>query len=238
MKREAPRELARINEAIREREVRLIDEKGEHSGIVPIEEALRRAQAANLDLVEVSNKSKPHVCRVMDYGQYKYEQAKKQKEAKKKQKQIVVKEIKIRPRIDQHDYDFKLNHALKFLEHGDKVKIIMQFRGREMAHKDLGRVVMDRIIADLGHLAQVEQEPRIEGRFMNMTLAPLPAAQRKKKESQRTAPGTEARDSLPPPENVLLPPDDDESEGTWEADGPDKVEAAETPWIEDPSDNE
>ncbi|MFB3788538.1 MAG: translation initiation factor IF-3 [bacterium] len=227
--------MARINEAIREREVRLIDEKGEHSGIVPIEEALRKAQAANLDLVEVSNKSKPHVCRVMDYGQYKYELAKKQKEAKKKQKQIVVKEIKMRPRIDQHDYDFKLNHALKFLEHGDKVKIIMQFRGREMAHKDLGRVVMDRVIADLNHLALVEQEPRIEGRFMNMTLSPLPAAQRKKKEGHR--PISETGPAEPLPEDLPV-----DLEGDEEADGGgfdlDESVIVESTWDEDPSDNE
>jgi len=133
-----------------------------------------------LDLVEVSAKSKPHVCRVMDYGQYKYELAKKQKEAKKKQKMIVVKEIKLRPRIEQHDYDFKLDHAIKFLGHGDKVKFILQFRGRENAHKELGRVVLDRVISDLVEHGLVEQEPRTEGRFMNMTLAPLTPAQKKK----------------------------------------------------------
>jgi len=230
--------LARINEAIREREVRLIDEKGEHSGIVPIEEALRKAKAASLDLVEVSNKSKPHVCRVMDYGQYKYELAKKQKEAKKKQKQIVVKEIKMRPRIDQHDYDFKLNHALKFLDHGDKVKIIMQFRGREMAHKDLGRVVMDRVIADLSHLASVEQEPRIEGRFMNMTMAPLPAALRKKKESRRTPSETEAAGPFPEEIPTNLEPVDEEPDDSGDDFDLDEPETVETSWDEDPSDNE
>ena len=230
--------MARINEAIREREVRLIDEKGEHSGIVPIEEALRKAKAASLDLVEVSNKSKPHVCRVMDYGQYKYELAKKQKEAKKKQKQIVVKEIKMRPRIDQHDYDFKLNHALKFLDHGDKVKIIMQFRGREMAHKDLGRVVMDRVIADLSHLASVEQEPRIEGRFMNMTMAPLPAALRKKKESQRPPSETEAAGPFPEEIPTNLEPVDEEPDDSGDDFDLDEPETIETSWDEDPSDNE
>ncbi len=136
-----------------------------------------------MDLVEVSAKSKPHVCRVMDYGQYKYQQAKKQKDAKKKQKQIVVKEIKLRPRIDDHDYEFKLNHAIKFLEHGDKVRFIMQFRGREMAHKDFGRRVMDRVIEDLNEIASVEQAPRQEGRFMNMTLAPLPGVKKKSDKS-------------------------------------------------------
>ncbi len=180
IKREDPRDVTRVNEQIREREVRLIDELGEHAGVVAIDEAQRRAIAAGLDLVEVSAKSKPHVCRIMDYGQYRYELAKKQKEAKKKQKLIVVKEIKLRPRIEQHDYDFKMNHAIKFLEHGDKVKFILQFRGRENAHKDLGRVVLDRVIAHLVEYGQVEQPPQTEGRFMNMTLAPLTAAQKKK----------------------------------------------------------
>lgn len=139
------------------------------------------AEAAGLDLVEVSAKSKPHVCRIMDYGQYKYELAKKQKEAKKKQKQIVVKDIKMRPRIDSHDYDFKINHAIKFLEHGDKVRFIMQFRGREMAHKDLGRKVLDRVIDDLQDVGLVEQQPRMEGRVMNMTLTPAPPKKTKAK---------------------------------------------------------
>jgi len=121
----------------------------------------------------------------MDYGQYKYELSKKQKEAKKKQKVIQVKEIKLRPRSEKHDYDFKMNHAQKFFEHGDKVRFILQFRGREMAHKELGREVMDKVIADFEHLAQVEQAPKQEGRFMNMTLAPLPESQRKRKEEDK-----------------------------------------------------
>lgn len=177
--------MDRINEFIREREVRLIDENGEHLGVVPIREALAKAQEAELDLVEVSDKSKPHVCRIMDYGQFKYEKAKKEKEAKKKQKQIIVKEIKLRPRIDQHDYEFKLNHAIKFLDHGDKVRFILQFRGREMSHKDLGQVVMDRIIHDLEDIGTVEQPPRQEGRFMNMTIAPLSSSQRKKRKDEK-----------------------------------------------------
>ncbi|MEW6235991.1 MAG: translation initiation factor IF-3 [Candidatus Omnitrophota bacterium] len=173
-----------MNEMIREDEIRLVDQNGEHMGVISVREALEKAQAAHLDLVEVSAKSKPHVCRIMDFGHYKYEQAKKVKEAKKKQKHIVVKEIKLRPRIDEHDYDFKLNHAMKFLEHGDKVRFILQFRGREMAHKELGRKVMDRIIEDLDDMALVEQSPKQEGRFMNMTLAPSLV---KKKRKERAA---------------------------------------------------
>ncbi|MDX9754132.1 MAG: translation initiation factor IF-3, partial [bacterium] len=165
---------------IRDKEVRLIGEEGDHAGIISTQEALSRAHAAGLDLVEVSGKSKPPVCRIMDFGQYKYQQAKKVKEAKKKQKLIVVKEIKLRPRIDQHDYDFKLGHATKFLEHGDKVRFILQFRGREMAHKDIGRAVMERVIADLEGCGLVEQPPKEEGRFMNMTLAPAPSTKKKK----------------------------------------------------------
>lgn len=169
---------------IREDEIRLVDQSGEHVGVITVREALEKAQAAHLDLVEVSAKSKPHVCRIMDFGHYKYEQAKKVKEAKKKQKHIVVKEIKLRPRIDEHDYEFKLDHAIKFLEHGDKVRFILQFRGREMAHKELGREVMDRIIEDLDDMALVEQSPKQEGRFMNMTLAPSLV---KKKRKERAA---------------------------------------------------
>ncbi len=177
--------MTRVNELIREREVRLIDASGEHSGVISIDEALKLAAEAELDLVEVSAKSKPHVCRIMDYGHYKYELAKKQKEAKKKQKLIVVKEIKLRPRIDQHDYDFKMNHAKKFLEHDDKVKFILQFRGRENAHKELGRVVLDRVIVDLEAYGIIEQSPRTEGRFMNMIIAPLTVVQKKKIEKDK-----------------------------------------------------
>ena len=116
----------------------------------------------------------------MDYGQYKYEVAKKQKEARKKQSKITVKEIKLRPRIEKHDYEFKLNNARKFLEHGDKVRFILQFRGREMAHRDLGHTLMNRMIEDLSDIASVEQSPRQEGRFMNMTLAPVSNKEQKK----------------------------------------------------------
>lgn len=160
--------------------MRLIDGEGEHIGVVTIKDALSRAQEAGLDLVEVSAKSKPHVCRIMDYGQYKYEVAKKQKEARKKQSKITVKEIKLRPRIEKHDYEFKLNNARKFLEHGDKVRFILQFRGREMAHRDLGHTLMNRMIEDLSDIASVEQSPRQEGRFMNMTLAPVSNKEQKK----------------------------------------------------------
>jgi len=206
--RETPRDTTRINETIREREVRLIDLAGEHIGVVSIEVALNKAREASLDLVEVSNKSKPHVCRIMDYGQYKYQQAKKVKESKKKQKQIVVKEVMLRPRIEEHDYQFKIDHAIKFLEHGDKVRFIMQFRGREMAHKEIGQKVMNRVIADLVEQAQVEQAPKMEGRFMNMTLTPLPS--KKKREIEDVLEAEESVGDIdivvpeisPSPENI------------------------------------
>lgn len=174
--------------------MRLIDHEGEHVGVVPVRVAQEKAVEVGLDLVEVSDKSKPHVCRIMDYGQYKYEIAKKQKEARKKQSKITVKEVKLRPRIGQHDYDFKLNNAKSFLDNGDKVRFILQFRGREMAHKDLGLKVMRRVIEDLGDVSTVEQAPRQEGRFMNMTLTPT--AKKESKESKSKEPAQPA-----PPSN-------------------------------------
>lgn len=185
----------RINDMIREDQVRLINAEGEHTGIVSIKEALAKAQEAGLDLVEIGDKAKPHVCRIMDYGQFKYEKAKKEKEAKKKQKKIVVKEIKLRPRIDEHDYQFKMNHAIKFLEHGDKVRFIMQFRGREMAHRELGMDVMMKVIEELKEEAVVEQRPKHEGRFINMTMAPVSKKAKpssdKKQDDQTDSPSDE-----------------------------------------------
>ena len=182
--RSQPVDTTRINEDIQEKEVRLIDMKGDHVGVVPIGAAIAKARESELDLVEVGVKAKPHVCRIMDYGQFKYQQAKKEKDARKKQKQIVVKEIKVRPRIDEHDYGFKLDHSKKFLEHGDKVRFILQFRGREMVHKELGQKVMARIIADLEDWGTVEQPPKMEGRFMNMTLTPFLKKKKKAPESE------------------------------------------------------
>jgi len=195
---------------IQETEVRLLDESGEHVGIVPIAEALSKAQEADLDLVEVGNKSKPHVCRIMNYGQFKYQKAKREKDAKKKQKKIVVKEIKMRPRIDEHDYRFKLDHAKKFFEHGDKVRFILQFRGREMMHKDLGRKVLDRVVNDLEEIAVLEQAPRQEGRFLNMTLAPVVKVHKEvtpKISEEENPPETTGKQ---PMETAAEPPSEDE----------------------------
>jgi len=209
---------------IREDQVRLINTAGEHVGVVAIQDALRQAQVSNLDLVEIGDKSKPHVCRIMDYGQFKYEKAKKEKEAKKKQKKIVVKEIKLRPRIDDHDYQFKMNHAIKFLEHGDKVRFIMQFRGREMAHKELGMAVMEQIIKDLEIEAIVEQMPKHEGRFINMTVTPSGKKSITGLEDEESAgihdPDEVESDSMPDETDDLI--DEDETGGVDDTDETDE----------------
>ncbi len=171
----------RINANIREKEVRLIDHEGHNVGVVPTGKALQMAEEAGLDLLEVASGAAPQVCKIMDYGPYKFEQAKRQKEAKKKQKVIVVKEIKMRPRTDEHDYEFKVNHARDFLEQGCKVKFTIMYRGRELAHKDRGRSVLDRIEEDLKDIAVVEAKPRFEGRTMHMVMTPSSKPKPKKK---------------------------------------------------------
>ena len=154
------------------REVRLIDETGENHGVVSIDDALRRAVEAGLDLVEISPNNDPPVCKILDYGKFKYQAQKKASEARKKQKTIEVKEIKMRPGIDQHDYDVKMRAVEKFLKEGDKVKVTLRFRGREMAHKELGMDLLERVRVATDELAKVEQLPRLEGRQMSMVIAP------------------------------------------------------------------
>jgi len=172
--RQPPRERGpRINERIGVREVRVVTDEGEQLGVLPTREALMKARELGLDLVEVAPTSRPPVCRIMDFGRYKYEQAKKTKEARKKQHQVKVKEIKMRPKIETHDYDFKKKHIVEFLEAGEKVKVTLQFRGREMAHTDLGRKVLDKLAQELEELAKVESAPKQEGRFMVMMLSPI-----------------------------------------------------------------
>ena len=163
----------RLNEEITGREVRLIDQNGEQAGIVPLAHARRMAEEAELDLVEISPNAKPPVCRIMDYGKYRFDLAKKQSEAKKKQKQIQVKEIKFRPGTDEGDYQVKLRNLIRFLSEGDKAKITLRFRGREMAHQDLGVSLLKRVEDDLAQYGAVEQRPRMEGRQMVMTIAPV-----------------------------------------------------------------
>ncbi|HEV2264353.1 MAG TPA: translation initiation factor IF-3, partial [Stellaceae bacterium] len=141
-------------------------------GVVTRHEALTRAQEAGLDLVEVAPQANPPVCKILDFGKFKYEEQKRKSEARKKQKVIDVKEIKLRPGIDDHDYDVKMRQMLKFIEEGDKVKIVMRFRGREMAHQDLGMVVLMRVKDGLDKVAKIEQSPRTEGRQMTMVMSP------------------------------------------------------------------
>ena len=152
--------------------MRLIDAEGENIGVVPVEEAMRMAEDVGLDLVEVSPGADPPVCKILDYGKHKYEAQKKQNVARKKQKTIDVKEIKMRPNIEAHDYDVKMRSMVKFLDEGDKVKVTLRFRGRELAHQDRGMMVLDRVRGDLDEMAKVEQYPRMEGRQMVMVISP------------------------------------------------------------------
>lgn len=155
---------------IRVREVRVISPEGEQLGILPIEEALALAQERDLDLVEVAPNERPPVCRIMDYGKYKYQQAKRSQEAKKRQKVIQMKEIKMRPKTEEHDYQFKMRHAHRFLEEGHKVKVTLLFRGREMDHTELGQRMLDRIITDCKDVSSVEQHPKLEGQTLTLIL--------------------------------------------------------------------
>ena len=161
-----------MNERIRAREVRVIDDESGQLGIMPPFEALKKARERGLDLVEISPTANPPVCKIMDYGKFLYEQEKKERAAKKKQKVITVKEVKFSINVDDHDYETKKNHALRFLAEGNKVKASLRFRGREMAHRNLGRDMIDRLIRDVSEKAIVEFAPRMEGNTMHAILAP------------------------------------------------------------------
>ena len=164
----------RRNDQIRVREVRPIGADGEQLGIVERNEALQMARDAGLDLVEVAATAEPPVCRIMDYGRYKYESQKKKQEAKKRQNVIQIKEIKLRPKTDEHEYQTKVNHIRRFIEDGDRCKVTIFFRGREIVHKDRGQTMLDRVVEDTKDIARVEQEARAEGRTLHMLLTPLP----------------------------------------------------------------
>ena len=168
----APKDGPRINEEIRVREVHLIDKDGTNKGTVAIADALAAAQEAGLDLVEISPNAAPPIVKILDYGKYKYQEQKKAAEARKKQKVVEIKEIKMRPSIDDHDYDVKMRAMRRFFEEGDKVKITCRFRGREMAHQELGAQLLARIREDCTSFAKVEQDAKFEGRQMVMVLAP------------------------------------------------------------------
>lgn len=162
----------RVNERIRIKEVRVISQDGTQLGILPIEQALQTAFDQHLDLVEVAPEARPPVCRIMDYGKYRYEQSKKAREAKKKQTIIELKEIKLRPKTEEHDFQFKARNAERFLKEGNKAKVTMMFRGREVIRMDRGRALLDRFVEALKEVAVVEQAPKVEGRNMTMILAP------------------------------------------------------------------
>jgi translation initiation factor IF-3 len=174
-RRPPERDSTRINERIRVPEVRLIDEHGDQVGVMKTDDALRYAQDRDLDLVEVAPEARPPVCRVLDYSKYKYEQAQKQKAARKHQQQINVREIKFRPKIAEHDYATKKGHVERFLRHKDKVKVTIMFRGREVTHPERGVMILDRLAEDLEELAIVEQRPIQDGRNMTMMLGPSKA---------------------------------------------------------------
>jgi translation initiation factor IF-3 len=171
-RRPPERDTTRINERIRVPEVRLIDENGEQVGVTPTADALERAREKDLDLVEVAPNSKPPVTRILDYSKYKYEQEQKAKAARKHQQQTNIREIKLRPKIAQHDYETKRGHVERFLRQNDKVKVTIMFRGREQSHPERGRMLLDRLFQDVSGMATVEQEPLQEGRNMHMLLAP------------------------------------------------------------------
>jgi translation initiation factor IF-3 len=187
----------RINEQIRVREVRLIDGDGEQRGVLPVNEAIQLAQDAGLDLVEIAPNANPPVCKILDYGKYKFDQEKRNRESKKKQKLLKMKEIRMQPKIEKHDMEFKAKHIRDFLEDGNKVKVTIRFRGRELAHTELGRVVLEKIMELLGDSFVIDRPPAMEGRFMSMILNPKAsnkAKQKKSKESDTKEETADAKD--------------------------------------------
>lgn len=173
LRRDVPQDTTRCNDQIRAREVLVIDADGEQRGILSRQDAINLASQAGLDLVEVAATADPPVCRIMDYGKFKYEQQQKKKEARKNQVIVQVKEIKVRPKTDDHDYVTKLRHIRRFLEDGDKCKVSVFFRGREIVHKERGQHILDRVVEDTKDIAKVEQEAIPEGRTLHMLLIPL-----------------------------------------------------------------
>ncbi len=161
-----------VNEKIRDREVRLIDANGEQLGIMSARDAQKIAYDRQLDLVKVAPQAKPPVCRIMDYGKYKYETSKKEKEARRNQKIVNIKEVRLSPTIEEHDLNVKKRNAEKFLNNGDKVKVSIRFRGRQLSHTDIGRAIMDKFASDLDELAVIERRPRLEGKNMIMIMSP------------------------------------------------------------------
>ena len=164
----------RVNHRITAPEIRLIGAEGENLGVVTPARGVQLAEEVGLDLVEISPNARPPVCKIMDFGKFKYEQQKRESEARKKQKTIEVKEVKFRPNTDTHDYNVKMRNVVRFLENGDKVKVTLRFRGREMAHQNLGRELLERVAEDIKDIGKVENMPKMEGRQMIMMIGPLP----------------------------------------------------------------
>jgi translation initiation factor IF-3 len=232
-RRPPERDTTRINERIRVPEVRLIDDEGQQVGILKTPDALRYAQERDLDLVEVAPEARPPVCRVLDYSKYKYEQAQKQKAARKHQQQITIREIKFRPKIAQNDYDTKKGHVTRFLKHKDKVKITIMFRGREVTHPERGQMLLERLAEELAELAVVEQRPIQDGRNMTMMLGPSKAvlaegADRKPAEAEAEAAPAEAQPAATDearapraaePSDARAPPADARANGDAAPDG-------------------
>jgi translation initiation factor IF-3 len=239
----------RINHRIRVPEVRVVAEDGSNLGVLSTEQALRRAQEVGLDLVEVNPKASPPVCKILDFGKYKYEEKKRQRDAKRKQTVVEVKEIKIRPKTDDHDLDVKLRHARKFLASGNKVKIVCRFRGREITHPERAKMQLDWIVSKIDDLANVEQRPTMEARTMAVLIAPKPivfqrlASERARKERERGTIDRVAGSDSSPSNNLDVnedeleddedlddedddDEDDDDAEG--EGEGDDKTEEVAT----------
>jgi len=171
--------MARVNAQIRASKVRLIDGEGNQIGIMPVEKAIQIAEDQDLDLVEVASDADPPVCRIMDYSKYKYDQRAREKQAKKRQHVVVLKEIRMRPKIEDHDFQFKVDHIRKFIESGNRVRVTVQFRGREMTHPELGTHLLERVTKELEDVANVDQNPKREGRALFMMLSPVSMRARK-----------------------------------------------------------
>ena len=185
--RRRPEQGLRINHRIRVPEIRVILDEGEQLGVMPTHEALRLAEEKGLDLVEISPRAFPPVCRIMDYGKYKYEEAKKKQQARKRASTVETKEIKFRPKTEEHDMDFKVKHVRRFLEGGNKVRLAVVFRGREITHPQTGMAVLNRVVERCADIATVEATPNMEGRRMIMVIAPKPGVVRKAQEAKKAA---------------------------------------------------
>ncbi len=190
-RRPPERDTTRINERIRVPEVRLIDENGEQIGVMKTDDALEYARERDLDLVEIAAEARPPVCRVLDYSKYKYEQEQKKKAARKHQQQVTVREMKLRPKIATHDYETKKGHIVRFLKHGQKVKVTIMFRGREMAHPERGERLLRKVADEVAEFGTIEQHPNQEGRNMTMVMAPVKAPVRKPDRPAEPAPAAE-----------------------------------------------